>query len=142
NHYDVFVCDEVHRDVVVAGVADLLELKEGRSGHEAVVADRGQQRPAPFEGGEAHCGGGGGERGWGGGPRAGVAAGSGCDHRDAAGAQHGVCAAQDGGEPGQQLCDVAVGEVGGVVAVAVVGLVHTGAGGGPDLSVHGRPVRR
>ena len=71
--------------------------------------------------------------------------GPGGDHDGPAGAQQRGAAGEDLGEPGEQVIQAVEREVGGVVAVAVVVLLHPAAPGallGADLPVDAAPVGR
>ena len=71
--------------------------------------------------------------------------GPGGDHDGPAGAQQRGAAGQDPGEPGEEVVQAPAGEVGGVVAVAVVVLSDPAAARallGADLAVDAAPVGR
>ncbi len=91
-HEDVLVGDQVHRDALAAGLADLLELEERRPGQQFAVADRGQQRDAPLQQDEPGGGAGADDRRGQVDEFAVFAPRPGGDDDDAAGAQQGVAA--------------------------------------------------
>ena len=71
-----------------------------------------------------------------------VAPGPGGDDGEAAGPQQHRASGQDAGEPGEQLVQVLVGEIGGIVTVAVVVLLDTAPGVGADLAVDAGAIGR
>lgn len=128
-----------------AGLADVVELEERRAGDQLAAAQPGEQRDAP--GGRDQPGGlPGGEDGGGQVDQLAVLApGPGGDHGQPAGPQQHPAAFEDLGEPGEQVIEAVVGEVGRVVAVAVVVFLDPAATVpllGADLAVHAGTVRR
>src|ERR1019366_7852364 len=141
-YQDVLVNDEVPGLAGGGGFADVVELEEGRAGDQALAAEPGEQRDAPLGRDQA-------------GARAGGEHGAGQVDQFAAlppgagggpaGAQQRGASGEDLGEPGKQVVQAVAGEVGGVVAVPVVVLLHSAAPGallGADLPVDAAPVGR
>jgi hypothetical protein len=130
----------VHQQVpglaAAAGFADVVELEERRAGDQLAAAQPGQQGDAPRGRDQARGLPG---REHGGGQvdeLAVVTPGPGGDHGQPAGAQQRRAAFEDLGEPGEQVIEAVVGEVGRVVAVAVVVFLDPAAAGallGADL---------
>jgi hypothetical protein len=140
------VHDQVPGLAAAAGAAQVVELEERRPGDETAVAQPGDQRDAAGDRDQARAGAG---RDDGGGQVDQLAAGApgpGGDHGQAAGPQQDSAAGQDLGEPGEELVQALVGEVGRILAVAVVVLADASFRAtallGLDLAVDGRAVRR
>ena len=119
-HQHVLVHDQVPGLAVAAGAAEVVELEERRPGDEPAAAQPGEQGDAPGDRDQARAGAGGDDGGGQVDQLAVLAPGPGGDHGQPAGAQQHRAAGQDLGEPGEQLVQALVGEVGRVVAVAVV----------------------
>src|ERR1019366_4278920 len=128
---DVLVDDQVPGLAAGAGLADVVELEERRAGDQPLAAEPGEQRDAPL-GRDQPGGRAGGEDGAGQVDQlAALPPGPGGDHHGPAGAQQLFAAGEDLGEPGEQVLQAVAGEVGGVVAVAVVVLLDPAAAGAP-----------
>ena len=142
----VLVHDQVPGLTLSPCPAEVVELEERRPGDEPAAAQPGEQGDAAGGRDQARAGAGGDDGGGQVDQLAVVAPGPGGDHRQPAGAQQHGAAGQDRGEPGEQFVQPLVGEVGPVVAVAVVVLVHPAALAaallGLDLPVDGRAVGR
>src|SRR5690606_25080127 len=109
---------------------DVVKLEERRSGDELAVADAGDEGDAPVDEGESGGVAGGDDHAGDVDQLASGAVGAGGDRHDAAGPEQWDAAGEDVGEPGGELVVAAVGEVGPVVAVAVVDLGDAAAASG------------
>ena len=137
--------DEVPGLAAAAGLAEVVELEERRPGHQMAAAQPGEKGHAPGGRDQARAGPGGEHGGGQVDQLAVLAPGPGGDHGHPAGAQQHLAAGQDRREPGEQVIEAVVGQVGRVAAVAVVVFLDPAAAVtllGANLTMHAGTVRR